>query len=132
VWNKQRKDEVLIDVEDVALGYTTKLRWNDNGTWLCTWLWSNKVVQPPIVDRDAFDRVQAMAAGRAHAPAAHKPHRARRPYALRGCVWCGVCERWMQGHWVNDVPSRKNRPGRRCRPGSDLSVRTADSRMTRT
>ena len=30
VWNKQRKDEVLIDVEDVALGHTTKLRWNDD------------------------------------------------------------------------------------------------------
>jgi hypothetical protein len=46
VWNKQRKDEVLIDVEDVALGHTTKLPWNDNGTWL----WSDKVVraqQPP-------------------------------------------------------------------------------------
>jgi hypothetical protein len=26
VWNKQRKDEVLIDVDDVALGHTTKLR----------------------------------------------------------------------------------------------------------
>jgi hypothetical protein len=28
VWNKQRKDEVLIDVEDVALGHTTKMRRN--------------------------------------------------------------------------------------------------------
>jgi hypothetical protein len=26
------------------------------------------------------------------------------PYALRGCVWCGVCERRMQSHWVNDAP----------------------------
>jgi len=60
--------------------------------------------QPPIVDRDAFDRVQEIVAARAHAPAMHKPHRSRRPYALRGCVRCGVCERRMQGHWVNDVP----------------------------
>jgi site-specific DNA recombinase len=26
VWNRQRKDEVLIDVHDVALGHTTKMR----------------------------------------------------------------------------------------------------------
>jgi site-specific DNA recombinase len=100
VWNKQRKDEVLIDVEDVALGHTTKLRWNEAGKWL----WSDKIVQPPIIDRGAFDQVQAMVAGRAHAPAPHKPHRSRHPYALRGCVWCGICDRRMQGHWANEAP----------------------------
>ena len=31
VWNRQRKDEVLIDV---ALGHTTKMRWNDDGKWV--------------------------------------------------------------------------------------------------
>jgi site-specific DNA recombinase len=61
VWNKQRKDEVLIDVEDVALGHMTKLRWNDSGTWL----WSKKIVQPPIIDKPTFDRVQLMISGRA-------------------------------------------------------------------
>lgn len=34
VWNKQRKDEVLINVEGAALGHTTKLRWNAD-----KWLW---------------------------------------------------------------------------------------------
>jgi hypothetical protein len=29
VWNKQRTDEVLIDVEDVSLGHENKHRWND-------------------------------------------------------------------------------------------------------
>jgi site-specific DNA recombinase len=29
VWNRQRRDEVLLDVEDVAAGHETKLRWND-------------------------------------------------------------------------------------------------------
>jgi hypothetical protein len=100
VWNKQRKDEVLIDVEDVALGHTTKLRWNQADKWL----WSDKIVQPPIIDRDVFGQVQVMIAGRAHAPAEHKPHRSRHPYALRGCVWCAVCERRMQSHWAHDVP----------------------------
>jgi site-specific DNA recombinase len=56
VWNKQRKDEVLIDVEDVALGHTTRQRWNEAGKWV----WSDKVVAPPIIDRDDFDQVQVM------------------------------------------------------------------------
>ena len=34
VWNRQRKDEVLIDVHDVALGHTTKMRWNDQDKWI--------------------------------------------------------------------------------------------------
>ncbi len=100
MWNKQRKDEVLIDVEDVALGHTTKLRWNEAGKWL----WSDKIVQPPIIDRDDFDLVQVIVKGRATKHAEHKPHRSRHPYALRGCVWCGVCERRMQSHWARDVP----------------------------
>jgi len=33
-WNKQRKEEVLLDVHEVALGYETKTRWNDPGTWV--------------------------------------------------------------------------------------------------
>jgi site-specific DNA recombinase len=99
VWNKQRKDEVLIDVDDVGLGHVTKLRWNDTGKWL----WSEKIVQPPIIDRDTSDQVQAIIAGRAHTPAQHKAHRAQRPYALRGCVWCGLCGRRMQSHWVHDT-----------------------------
>ncbi|GAA3346796.1 hypothetical protein GCM10020358_59150 [Amorphoplanes nipponensis] len=28
VWNKQRKAEILIDFDDVALGHETKMRWN--------------------------------------------------------------------------------------------------------
>ena len=43
MWSKQRKDEVLIDVDDVALGHTTKMRWNDKDRWL----WLEKVVQSP-------------------------------------------------------------------------------------
>jgi hypothetical protein len=100
VWNRQRKDEVLLDVDDVALGHTTKLRWNDSGKWV----WSEQIVHPPIIDRDAFDQVQALLGGRASKAAEHKPHRAHRPYALRGCLWCGICERRMQSHWANSAP----------------------------
>ena len=99
VWNKQRKDEVLIDVDDVALGHTTKLRWNGSDMWV----WSAKIVHPPIIDRETFDRVQVMLSGRAIKHAEHKPHRSRHPYALRGCVWCGLCDRRMQGHWAKGI-----------------------------
>lgn len=34
VWNKQRKDVVLIDVDDVALGHVTKQRWNAEDEWI--------------------------------------------------------------------------------------------------
>jgi DNA invertase Pin-like site-specific DNA recombinase len=100
VWNKQRKDEVLIDVEDVALGHTTKLRWNGADKWL----WSKTIVHPPIIDKDDFAEIQVMVSGRATKHAEHKPHRRQHPYALRGLVTCGLCDRRMQSHWVNDAP----------------------------
>jgi hypothetical protein len=100
VWSKQRKDEVLIDVEDVALGHMTKLRWNDAAVWI----WSAKIVHPPIIGQEIFEQVQVMIGGRATAPAEHKPHRAQHPYALRGCPWCGICGRRVQSHWVNSAP----------------------------
>ena len=43
VWNKQRKDEVLIDVDDVSLGHETRMRWNDTTQWI----WSNEPVHDP-------------------------------------------------------------------------------------
>ncbi|WP_205719238.1 recombinase family protein [Actinomadura geliboluensis] len=98
VWNKQRKDEVLLDVEDVALGHTTKLRWNDRDQWV----WSEQQAHEPLVSVEDFERAQAILASRGRGPATHKPHRTRRPYAFRGCLQCGYCERKMQGNWNND------------------------------
>ncbi len=37
-------------------------------------------------------------------PAERKPHRMRRPYALCGCLWRGICERRVQSHWANSTP----------------------------
>jgi site-specific DNA recombinase len=56
VWNKQRKDEVLIDVDDVALGHIAKLRWNESDKWV----WSERIVHPPIIDRETFDRTPSI------------------------------------------------------------------------
>jgi site-specific DNA recombinase len=45
VWNRQRRDEVLLDVEDVAAGHETKLRWNDPSAWV----WSAEQMHEPLV-----------------------------------------------------------------------------------
>jgi site-specific DNA recombinase len=43
VWNEQRKDEILLDVTDVALGHVARMRWNDDARWI----YSDHVVHPP-------------------------------------------------------------------------------------
>ncbi|WP_328708852.1 recombinase family protein [Microbispora hainanensis] len=100
VWNRQRKDEVLLDVEDVTLGHTTKLRWNDSEKWI----FSERVVHPQLVDDVSFRDAQDMLAGRGRGSCEHAPHRSRHPYAFKGVVICGICERKMQSQWVNEAP----------------------------
>lgn len=51
VWHKQRRDEVLVDVEDVALGHESKMRWNPTSRWV----WSEHQTHPAIIDSDAFE-----------------------------------------------------------------------------
>ncbi len=98
VWNRQRKDEVLLDVDDVSLGHTTKLRWNPQDKWI----WSEETVHPEIIDTETFTQAQQLLAGRGRGPGDEKRPRTRRPYALRGALYCGVCNRKMQGHTVRD------------------------------
>jgi site-specific DNA recombinase len=98
VWNKQRRDEVLLDVEDVAAGHETKMRWNPAGEWI----WSSEIVQEPVISPQMFQDAQALLATRGRRPVDRKIRPAARPYALRGLLLCGLCARKMQGHWVND------------------------------
>lgn len=100
MWNKRRKHEVLLDVNDVALGHETKLAWNPADAWV----WSSEIVHPPIVDAETFTAAQELPAVRGRSPAVHKPHPARFPYVLRGILYCGICHRRMQGNWVNNAP----------------------------
>jgi site-specific DNA recombinase len=95
VWNKQRKDEVLIDVEDVGLGHETRLRWNDPSSWV----WSNELVHDPLVDSETFEAAQKMFTSRGKGEFPFERHRTRHPYALRGVLLCGACGRRMQGQW---------------------------------
>jgi hypothetical protein len=101
IWNKQRKDEVLIDVDDVALGHETKMRWNDPQSWV----WSAHVTHEPLVTDEDFRKVQAQIAGRRHRQATIMTiKRTRHPYQLRGLLFCGICHRRMQGSWNNGKP----------------------------
>jgi site-specific DNA recombinase len=96
VWNKQPKSEVLINVEDVALGHKTKQRRNDPDQWI----WSEQPVHEPLVDDETFNQAQALRRARGSADE-RSPRRTPHPYALRGMVRCGICERKMQGTWNN-------------------------------
>jgi site-specific DNA recombinase len=98
VWNRQRKDEVLIDIHDIALGHTSKMRWNDKDRWI----WSDQPAHEPIIDTTIFEQAQARRAAR-NASAERGPRRTPRPYSLRGILYCGICGRRMQGSWNNDA-----------------------------
>jgi site-specific DNA recombinase len=101
VWNKQRKDEVLIDVDDVALGHETRLRWNTPAAWV----WSAQVVHEPLVSDEDFQRVQNLLASKKNRQTQITTiKRTRHPYQLRGLLFCGICHRRMQGSWNNDKP----------------------------
>lgn len=96
VWNKQRKDEVLIDVEDVALGHETKMRWNTPDKWV----WSAEQVHEALVDTESFEHAQQVLAAHGAGRATRERHlRVSHPYALRGLLHCGYCTRRMQGNW---------------------------------
>jgi site-specific DNA recombinase len=97
VWNRQRTDEVLLDVDNVALVHAAKMRWNPADQWL----FSDQIAHPPIIDRDDFEKVQVILAGRGSRKP-HKPHRRPRVYALRGVLLCSLCDRRMTGNWNND------------------------------
>ena len=98
VWNRQRKDEVLLDVHDVALGHTTVMRWNDEGQWI----FSDQIVHPPIIDTETFGQAQQLLAAKNARQVIRRPRSSPRPYVLRGLLFCGICTRRMQGSWNND------------------------------
>lgn len=120
VWARQRKDEVLLDVNDVAAGHVTKQRWNPDDAWQ----WSRDLAHDPIVDRETWQSAQDVftAGTRRSAPTRRRQH----DYMLKGMITCSICERKLVANAV------RGRLQYRCRmkdeyPGLDhprsLSVR---------
>lgn len=99
VWNRQRRDEVLLDVEDVAAGHETKLRWNDPDKWI----WSGGQTHEALIDADEFAGVQAQMAAGAHRPTPTKGRSTARHHVLSGLVRCATCGRRMQGTWAHSA-----------------------------
>ncbi|MET7463718.1 hypothetical protein [Nonomuraea sp. NPDC005501] len=80
-----------------ALGHMTKQRWNAAEQWV----WSAVITHEALVTPEEFQQAQEILSGRGRGPTEHKPHRTRRPYALRGVLFCG---RRMQGNWNHCQP----------------------------
>ncbi len=93
VWARQRRDEVLVDVEDVSAGHETVMRWNSEDLWV----WSAEPVHDALVTRETFNAVQARLAGRTAGKGPRQAPRKNRSYALRHHLRCGICGRYMQG-----------------------------------
>lgn len=101
VWAKQRKDEILIDVNDIQLGHHTKLRWNGDDEWV----WSRERVHEPLITFEYFEQAQALLRSRGRTPGGqYEVRRTRNPYLFRGSVECCLCDRRMQGQWSNGEP----------------------------
>jgi site-specific DNA recombinase len=97
VWGKQRRDEVLVDVDDVAMGYESKQRWNDASKWVV----SDFIVHPQIVDDATFSAAEERRRSRRRGrPRASKA--GGRGYSLSGLLVCGLCGRRMCGQWIHD------------------------------
>lgn len=95
VWNKQRKDEVLIDVDDVALGHVTKQRWNHSDEWIR----SAEPTHEAIVSMELFEAAQITIEDTKRAVT--RPAKPGRHYLLGGRMRCNLCGRRMQAHWAH-------------------------------
>jgi len=98
VWNKQRRDEVLIDVHDVGLGHQTRMRWNDPSEWI----WSEEPAHEALVSRAEWEAVQARF--RSNKRRYTRTPKKGRNYVLAGRLSCGRCGRRMEGTWNHDRP----------------------------
>lgn len=114
VWNRQRKDEVLIDVEDVAQGHETVMRWNQESDWI----WSPEIAQAPLITAEIYERTRQMTATKNPQQTARTPRATQRTYLLRSLIVCGLCNRRMQGSWNN------GRAHYRCKASSQAGTET--------
>ncbi len=99
VWNRQRRDEVLLDVEDVAAGHKTKLKWNDRSSWI----WSTERTHEALVTSEEFAAVQERLSAGMHRPTPMKGRATGRRYSLSGLVHCSICGHRMQGTFAHDT-----------------------------
>jgi site-specific DNA recombinase len=110
VWNRQQRHEELLDVDDVALGHQSKMRWNDRADWI----WSENPTHEAIISLDQFSAAQAIFTGAKRAKV--RRERTKHTYLLSGLVHCAECSRRMQGSWNH------NRAYYRCKFPAEYAV----------
>lgn len=115
VWGKQEKYEVLVNPDDVAAGYDTRMRWRDEVDW----------ITPDCRTHEALitDELARAVRLRTHArggPSLIRGRESASPYALRGLLFCAVCGRRMQG--AARTGKRITRILYRCELGKSRSV----------
>lgn len=115
-WGKQRKEEVLLDVEDVAAGHRTRQVWNDEDAWV----FAAEATHEAIIDVDTFTRAQLARGAGKHRPATRTSRR-RYEYVLRGRVRCGECERCREDGYARRMQGATNHgtPYYRCKVAAD-------------
>ena len=114
VWAKQRREEVLLDVEDVSAGHQTVMRWNGEEQWV----WSHELVYDAIISMETFHAVQARMVDARRGSKPRRGPKTDRPYLFRGRLTCGLCGQKLQGSWHHGEPYY------RCSYGSDYARST--------
>jgi hypothetical protein len=99
VWNRQRRSEDLLDVDDVAAGYQSRMKWNPREQWV----WSSEETHEAIVSPETFTAASAQRATGHDRWAVTKPKH-RNTYCLSSLVHCGICGRRMSGAWNHGEP----------------------------
>jgi len=99
VWNRQRRDEELLDLDDVAAGYTSKMKRNDEDQWIR----SDEQTHEALISDELWEACAAQRRVGEHREAVRKP-RVKRTYSLSSLIFCGECGRRMTGNWTHNEP----------------------------
>jgi DNA invertase Pin-like site-specific DNA recombinase len=86
VWNRQRKQEVLLDVDDVGLGHVTKMSWNPIDKWIS----SDRIVHPPIISDETFAHAQQLLSGRGRGQGPANTPRTESPSPTNCAGYCSA------------------------------------------
>lgn len=92
VWGKQEKYEVLVNPDDVAAGYETRMRRRDQSNWVVP----DRRTHEALITDELAQAVRLRTRAR-RGPGLVCGRESTVPYALRGILFCAVCGRRMQG-----------------------------------
>jgi len=97
VWNRQRRNEELVDKDDAHQGYTSKMTTNDEDQWI----WADERTHEPLISDELWEACIAQRRVGEHREAVRKP-RVKRTYCLSSLIYCGECGRRMAGNWTHN------------------------------